>query len=225
MPFIDGDIKIFGKVAYVEQEPSIFAGTIKENILFGKSFDPELYSQVIEATSLVRDFVELPGKDLTETGERGVKLSGGQRARVSLARALYSNADIYLLDDPLSAVDSKVSKDIFNNSIKSFLKNKTVVLVTHQIHFTEEVDQIVLLDKGSIVHVGKYPEFRNLFDQYFAPNQKSASGDTETIAFKKEEPKEHPKQVNGQVEKPKSVPALDNQKTNERDQVKKPKKN
>ena len=110
-----------GRVAYVEQEPSIFAGTVRENILFGRPFDPELYSRVVEAACLDRDVESCVHGDKTEIGEKGVTMSGGQKARVNFGRALYSNADIYLLDDPLSAVDSKVSKDMFNIGIKEFL--------------------------------------------------------------------------------------------------------
>jgi ATP-binding cassette, subfamily C (CFTR/MRP), member 4 len=136
IPFTQGEISVSGRVAYVEQDPNIFAGTVRENILFGKPFDSDLFSRVIEASCLERDIESFSAKDLTEIGEKGVTISGGQKARICFARALYSDADIYLLDDPLAAVDSKVSREMFNKGIKGFLKEKTVILVTHQVSNT-----------------------------------------------------------------------------------------
>ncbi|EAR97927.3 ABC transporter C family protein (macronuclear) [Tetrahymena thermophila SB210] len=156
IPKYSGSYAIKGKVAYVEQEPYIFSSTIRDNILFGKQFDESFYNEVITVCSLVDDFQNFPNGDQTEIGEKGANLSGGQRARISLARALYSQSDIYLLDDPLSAVDAKVSNYIFNEAIKKFLSRQTVILVTHQIHFTKHTDRIYILQEGQIVDHGTY---------------------------------------------------------------------
>jgi len=120
-----------GTIAYVEQEPFILSGTIKENILFGKVYDEDLFDEALAASCLKYDLLEFANGADTIIGERGVNISGGQKARISLARAVFSEADIYLLDDPLSAVDPQVADDIFNNCIRGILKDKCVVLVTH----------------------------------------------------------------------------------------------
>ncbi|EAR84933.2 ABC transporter C family protein (macronuclear) [Tetrahymena thermophila SB210] len=147
------------KFAYVEQEPYIFSATIRENILFGKSFEEKWYHTVVQACCLDHDFQVIDKGDQTLVGERGANLSGGQKARISLARALYSNADVYLLDDPLSAVDSKVSKQLINKAICGLMKGKTVILVTHQIHFTKNCDRILILeDDGSLKVIGSFEE-------------------------------------------------------------------
>ena len=131
---------------------------MKDNILFGKTFDQELYDRVIFAAGLVPDLEMLPAGDQTEIGERGINLSGGQKQRVSLARAAYQEADIYLLDDPLSAVDAHVDQHLWQNLIgpEGLLKNKTRVLVTHGIHHLEHVDKIVVLKDGVVSETGDY---------------------------------------------------------------------
>lgn len=112
-----GRININGSIAYVPQLAWIQNETVKNNILFGSRFDQSLYDQVISACSLTTDLAIMPAGDKTEIGEKGINLSGGQKQRISLARAVYANAEIYLLDDPLSAVDSHVGKHIFDNVI------------------------------------------------------------------------------------------------------------
>jgi len=109
--------------------------TIKENILFGYEFVKEKYERVIKICELKRDLEILPSGDETLIGEKGINLSGGQKARISLARAAYSDADIYLMDDPLSALDSHAKKNIFQNLFLDFLKDKTRILVTHAVDF------------------------------------------------------------------------------------------
>ncbi|KAL4454635.1 hypothetical protein ABPG74_021840 [Tetrahymena malaccensis] len=156
IPKYQGSFAVKGKVAYVEQEPYIFSSTIRDNILFGKQFNQQLYNEVVTACSLTNDFKIFPNGDQTEIGEKGANLSGGQRARISLARALYSQSDIYLLDDPLSAVDAKVSNFIFNEAIKKFLQKQTIILVTHQIHLTKHTDRIYILHEGQIADHGTY---------------------------------------------------------------------
>ena len=132
--------------------------TLQDNILFGQAFDKEYYQQVLEACALTQDIRMLPGGDQTEIGEKGINLSGGQKQRVSLARAVYSRADIYLLDDPLSAVDSHVGKHIFEHVIgpNGILADKTRVLVTHGISYLPSVDNIFVMDGGEISESGQY---------------------------------------------------------------------
>ncbi|KAK7582376.1 hypothetical protein V9T40_013821 [Parthenolecanium corni] len=158
LPISDGKISISGSVSYYCQVPWIFAGTIRENILFGKDFEQSRYGQVIEACALNIDFKSLPNGDHTLIGERGVTLSGGQKARVTLARAIYQRADIYLLDDPLSAIDAGVGKYIFEKCLLDFLKDKTRVLVTHQQQFLKNCHKVVLLHEGALGVEGKYEE-------------------------------------------------------------------
>ncbi|CAF1436131.1 unnamed protein product [Rotaria sordida] len=155
---VNGRVSISGKIAYVPQTAWIMNTTLKENILFGRDFDKKLYDQVIEACALEQDLVMLPAKDQTEIGEKGINLSGGQRQRVSLARALYSNADIYLLDDPLSAVDAHVGAHIFKHVIgsKGLLNGKTRILVTHGVSHLHKCDDIIIISQGEIVDHGLY---------------------------------------------------------------------
>lgn len=128
-----GTSKISGSVAYVEQEPFIYPGSVKDNILFGLKYNESLLDRAIELSQLTRDLKNFGRGVETIIGERGINVSGGQKARISLARAIYSNANILLFDDPLSAVDPKVSHDIFFKCIKEGCKDKIVVLATHQI--------------------------------------------------------------------------------------------
>jgi ABC-type multidrug transport system fused ATPase/permease subunit len=130
---LTGSFNVRGRVGYVSQQAWIFNDTLRENILFGAEYEETRFQEVVDACCLRTDLDALANGDLTEIGERGVNLSGGQKQRVNLARALYSDADLYLLDDPLSAVDAKVGRDIFAKYISGALKNKTVMLVTHGI--------------------------------------------------------------------------------------------
>jgi len=159
IPVTSGKLETTGKIAYVEQEPIIFSGTVQENILFGKEYDDALYQKVITVCNLVEDLDTFANGDLTLIGERGVNLSGGQKARLSLARAIYSESDIYLLDDPFSAVDSKVARDMFENGLKGdLLRNKTLVLVTHHLHFAKESDYVVVMNDGKIQAQGSFEQ-------------------------------------------------------------------
>lgn len=127
----NGTISVNGSTAYVPQQAWIQNATLKNNILFHAEYDEILYEHVIEACALKPDLEIMPAGHDTEIGEKGINLSGGQKQRISLARALYSNADIYMLDDPLSAVDSHVGKHIFDKVIgpKGFLKDKVVAKI------------------------------------------------------------------------------------------------
>ncbi|CAF1189317.1 unnamed protein product [Rotaria sordida] len=158
MSLVQGSSKIYGKTSYVPQTPWIFAGTIRENILFGKSFDKEKYERVLKSCQLNADLRSLSAGDLTVIGEKGVNLSGGQKARLTLARAVYTEADIYLFDDPLAAVDLTVARKIFKQCISNegILNNKTRLLVTHQIQFLSEFDHCILLHDGQIEKQGFY---------------------------------------------------------------------
>ncbi|ORZ08815.1 P-loop containing nucleoside triphosphate hydrolase protein [Lobosporangium transversale] len=145
-------------MSYSAQSPWIFAGSIRSNILFGSKFDQERYSKVIKACELTRDLSLFPQGDATIIGEKGVTLSGGQRARVSLARAAYRDSDLYVLDDPLSAVDSKVGRALFDNCINGFLKGKARVLVTHQLQYIKDCETVMVLERGQITHMGPVDE-------------------------------------------------------------------
>ncbi|KAK9886055.1 hypothetical protein WA026_014838 [Henosepilachna vigintioctopunctata] len=155
-----GRVNTIGSVAYVTQQAWIQNATLRDNILFGKTFDRLRYEKVIEACALSSDLDILPGGDNTEIGEKGINLSGGQKQRVSLARAVYSNADIYFFDDPLSAVDSHVGKHIFDQVIgpKGILSGKTKILVTHSVNYLPQVDQILVMKNGEISECGTYRE-------------------------------------------------------------------
>ena len=169
-----------GKIAYVPQQAWMQNNSLKDNILFGKPFDKSSYKSVLEGCSLTPDLQVLPAGDSTEIGERGINLSGGQRQRISMARATYSNGDVYLLDDPLSAVDSHVGKHIFENVIgpTGMLGKKTVVLVTHGISFLSKMDHIVVMRDGTISEQGSYEdlvqaggEFAEFLETYAVENE------------------------------------------------------
>ncbi|XP_033744159.1 multidrug resistance-associated protein 5-like [Pecten maximus] len=156
MPLISGHIAVDGTVAYAAQQAWIFNGTLRENILFGQPYKQDWYTKVLHACSLEPDLRTLANGDMTEIGDRGVNLSGGQKQRVSLARAVYNNSDIYLLDDPLSAVDGHVGQHLFHKCIDSVLRNKTVVLVTHQLQYLKHCDEIYVMVDGEIVQHGTH---------------------------------------------------------------------
>ena len=153
-----GSIKTEGKLIIVPQVPWVFSGTIRDNILFGQPLETKKYETILDGCALKMDLTMFPKGDLTQIGERGISLSGGQQARVSLARAVYADADIYLLDDTLSAVDSKVGQQIFQNCFSGILADRLRILVTHQVQYLETVDHILVLDKGAIVSEGTYSQ-------------------------------------------------------------------
>uniref|UniRef100_A0A8C5NTU8 ABC-type glutathione-S-conjugate transporter n=1 Tax=Junco hyemalis TaxID=40217 RepID=A0A8C5NTU8_JUNHY len=158
MENIKGHINIQGSLAYVPQQAWIQNATLKDNIIFGSEVDEARYQQVLKACALLPDLELLPAGDQTEIGEKGINLSGGQKQRVSLARAVYSDADIYVLDDPLSAVDAHVGKYLFEHVLgpKGLLQKKTRILVTHSISFLPQVDNIVVLAGGAVSEHGSY---------------------------------------------------------------------
>uniref|UniRef100_UPI003AAC6783 ATP-binding cassette sub-family C member 4-like n=1 Tax=Centroberyx gerrardi TaxID=166262 RepID=UPI003AAC6783 len=160
LPHDKGVLKVKGQLTYASQQPWVFPGTIRSNILFGKELNPQKYEKVLRACALKRDMELLPDGDLTLIGDRGATLSGGQKARVNLARAVYQDADIYLLDDPLSAVDAEVGRHLFEQCICGLLKNKPRILVTHQLQYLKAADQILVLKEGHMVARGTYTELQ-----------------------------------------------------------------
>ncbi|XP_055613859.1 multidrug resistance-associated protein 1-like isoform X4 [Uranotaenia lowii] len=160
MDKISGRVNTVGKIAYVSQQAWIQNATLRDNILFGKELDTKLYNKVLAACALKPDIEMLPGGDQTEIGEKGINLSGGQKQRVSLARAVYNDADIYFLDDPLSAVDSHVGKHIFEQVLgpSGLLAKKTRVLVTHGITYLPNTNIIYVMKEGEISESGSYQE-------------------------------------------------------------------
>ncbi|CAM4620699.1 unnamed protein product [Leuciscus chuanchicus] len=160
LPAEKGVIRVKGELTYASQQPWVFPGTIRSNILFGKELQPQRYERVLKACALKRDMELLPDGDLTVIGDRGATLSGGQKARVNLARAVYQDADIYLLDDPLSAVDAEVGRHLFEHCICGILKEKPRILVTHQLQFLKAADQILVLKEGHMVASGTYSELQ-----------------------------------------------------------------
>ncbi|XP_073368124.1 LOW QUALITY PROTEIN: multidrug resistance-associated protein 4 [Mycetomoellerius zeteki] len=146
------------RISYASQEPWLFGGTVRDNILFGQPYDKARYMQVASVCALTQDFQQFPQGDMTLVGDRGVSLSGGQKARVNLARTVYRQADVYLLDDPLSAVDTRVARHLYGKCITEYLHGKTRILVTHQLQFLKRADHIVVLDRGFVKMQGSYNE-------------------------------------------------------------------
>jgi ATP-binding cassette subfamily C (CFTR/MRP) protein 4 len=157
-----GFVDVEGAVSYAAQEAWIFSASVRQNILFGQEMDQDKYQKVIRVSALVEDLSLFPHGDQTLVGERGVMLSGGQKARISLARAVYRDADIYLLDNPLSAVDAHVAEHIFNECILNYLKSKSVVLVTHQIKYLSKVNQVYFIENGKLTAGETVDKFKKL---------------------------------------------------------------
>ncbi|XP_057971356.1 ABC transporter C family member 2 [Malania oleifera] len=162
LPSVAGSsVVVRGTVAYVPQVSWIFNATVRDNILFGSVFEAARYEKAIDVTALQHDLDLLPGGDLTEIGERGVNISGGQKQRVSMARAVYSNSDVFIFDDPLSALDAHVARQVFDKCIKDELRGKTRVLVTNQLHFLSQVDKIILVHEGMVKEEGTFEDLSN----------------------------------------------------------------
>nr|GLL43806.1 ABC transporter C family member 4-like [Ipomoea trifida] len=153
-----GEVRVCGTTAYVAQSSWIQHATIQDNILFGLPMDRDRYNNAIRVCSLEKDLEVLEHGDQTEIGERGINLSGGQKQRIQLARAVYQDCDIYLLDDVFSAVDAQTGSEIFKGCVRGALKDKTILLVTHQVDFLHNADLILVMREGKIVQSGKYGE-------------------------------------------------------------------
>ncbi|XP_028437864.1 multidrug resistance-associated protein 9 isoform X2 [Perca flavescens] len=161
-----GSVSVQGSIAYAAQQAWIFHGTVRDNILMGEPLDHSRYNRVLSCCCLEDDLKILPHGDQTLLGEEGVNLSGGQKQRVSLARAVYSNRDIYLLDDPLSAVDAHVGKHIFEQCIKKELLGKSIILVTHQLQYLEFCDEVLVLKDGEVLETGSHVELMKAEGHY-----------------------------------------------------------
>ncbi|KAJ1416815.1 P-loop containing nucleoside triphosphate hydrolase [Sesbania bispinosa] len=158
IPKLSGEVRVCGSAAYVSQSAWIQSGNIEENILFGNPMDKAKYKNVLHACSLKKDLELFSHGDQTIIGDRGINLSGGQKQRIQLARALYQDADIYLLDDPFSAVDAHTGSELFREYVLTALADKTVIFVTHQVEFLPATDMILVLKEGHIIQAGKYDD-------------------------------------------------------------------
>ncbi|KAL1814376.1 hypothetical protein ACET3Z_016950 [Daucus carota] len=153
-----GNVDIMGSVAYVSQGAWIQSGTIRDNILSGRAMEKFKYEEAIRVCALDKDINSFDYGDLTEIGQRGLNMSGGQKQRIQLCRAVYSDADIYLLDDPFSAVDAHTAATLFKDCVMAALDKKTIILVTHQVEFLLLVDNILVMEGGKITQSGNYKE-------------------------------------------------------------------
>lgn len=160
LPTVSGSIRIDGELSYSSQEAWLFNGSVRQNIIFGEEYDEERYKEVVKVCALESDFDLFPFGDRTLVGEKGKALSGGQKTRINLARCIYRKADIYLLDDPLSAVDARVGKQLYEQCIKRFLKDKICILSTHQLQYLTNADSIIILNDGTIELQGTYQELQ-----------------------------------------------------------------
>ena len=182
-----GTVELNGSVAYVAQEAWIQNTTLKNNVLFGKDFDERRYQRAVTVCELQADIAMLPAGDQTEIGEKGINLSGGQKQRVSMARAVYADADVYLLDDPLSAVDAHVGKSIFENCIVGALRGKTRILVTHQLQYLSKVDLVVVIKDHTFAEIGTYEElmaagldFADLMNKHVVADDEETDGESDS---------------------------------------------
>ena len=167
----DGNIQLSGKISFVSQNSWILNDTIEQNILFFKPMDREKYNKVISICQLIPDLQIFPQGDQTEIGEKGVNLSGGQKARMAIARAVYNDSDIYIFDDPLSALDAYVGMNLFNEVFNDYLKNKTIIISTHALQYVTYFDRIFYIHQGRIKFIGEPKDIEN---QQFYKDFKSA---------------------------------------------------
>ena len=161
IPVIAGNITCNGTIAYVPQIPWVFSGTLRENVLFGLPFHYDHYMRVIKACGLEKDIARFPDGDEVVIGERGNTLSGGQQTRISLARAVYANCDIYLLDNPLASLDSNVGDNIFKQCIQEMLSDKLRLMVSHKDQYMNSADQVVVMENGFLLARGTFEDLNN----------------------------------------------------------------
>ncbi len=166
-----------GSVSYISQLPWIQNATLRNNIIFNLDYEEIKYNKIIDLCELKNDLQSLVGGDMTEIGEKGINLSGGQKARVAIARGIYCNNDIYLLDDPISALDSHVGQNIMKNVIMDYLRNKTRVLVTHALQYLSNCDRIIVMSNGTIKWEGSYEELitKDFYNDYVQKLKKNSS--------------------------------------------------
>ncbi|KAJ1949962.1 hypothetical protein FBU59_000908, partial [Linderina macrospora] len=179
-----GEVVIHGKIAYASQQPWIMNATLRDNILFGLKYNEEFYNRVIDACALRPDLDILSAGDMTEIGEKGINLSGGQKARVSLARAVYSRADVYILDDPLSAVDAHVGRHLFDQVLGSqgLLKSRTRIHVTNAVQYLTRCDSVMLLRDGQIAEYGSAMSLMERRGLVYSLVQEFGNGESSTPA-------------------------------------------
>ncbi|XP_017778100.1 PREDICTED: multidrug resistance-associated protein 4 [Nicrophorus vespilloides] len=215
LPTMNGQVSLCGDISYSSQEPWLFVSNVRNNILFGQEYNKELYKKVTKVCALLPDFDQFPQRDKTMVGERGVSLSGGQRARINLARAVYRSADIYLMDDPLSAVDTHVGKHLFEECIVNYLKGKTRILVTHQLQYLKKADIIVVMNEGKIEAQGTFEELSKS-DFSFTKMMVAADETSE----KKQQEAEKPKQLqrNESTKSIKSIKSIADEDMPEKDE-------
>ena len=159
----DSKMVLNGEISYINQQPWVMTDTVKNNIIFNEVFDEDRYNKVVSVCELENDFNQFVNGDKTEINSTNANVSGGQKARISLARCLYKEADLYLLDDPLSSVDSKVGNKIFLKAFIKFLKDKARILVTNELNNLSYVDKIVYMENKKIIFIGSYNEFNKTF--------------------------------------------------------------
>ena len=179
---VDEFISIDGTVAYCSQSAWVQSASLKENILFGKPHSENKYHDALDAACMLTDLKLLPDADQTQIGEKGITLSGGQKQRCAIARAVYADADFVIMDDPLSALDAHVAKDVFNKCVRGVFREKAVLLVTHQLHFVERADQILVMRDGEVVERGSYKElienakyFKQMIESYRGTQEKETA--------------------------------------------------
>ena len=176
-PVSEGYFKLKGSVSYASQDPWLFPGTIRQNILFGETYVHQRYQKVLEVCDLTKDLEDMAQGDNTLVIDRGLNLSQGQQARINLARAVYRKTNIYLLDNPLSALDANICRRVFRNCIIEFLKGTLRILVTHQKQFLQESDSVTVLNAGKIEYHGSYvdmnKECMDFEDEFVHPAIKS----------------------------------------------------
>lgn len=182
MTLLSGQQTLSARIAYVSQESWIQNITLQENILFSSAMDHDRYVEVLDASQLSQDLLTLPNADATEIGERGINLSGGQKARVNIARALYaSDIDLYVFDDPLAAVDVHVGKELFQHAFKEMLQDKARVLsLSSNYHFLAHFDKIVVVLNGTITTCHSYAELKERFPQFASADGEKAYEDANT---------------------------------------------
>ncbi|KAL7737810.1 hypothetical protein ACLKA6_006196 [Drosophila palustris] len=178
---MQGRVELHGTVSYAPQEPWIFQASIRDNIVFVEPYDEQRYRAVVHACQLDCDLSMLPQGDATVVGERGISLSGGQKARISLARAVYRKADIYLFDDPLAAVDSRVGKLLMDRCFYRFLSDKLRILVTHHVQLLQHVDHLLLLESGCVTQQGTYVQLRDVIEKHAAPDLEAIEAEKQQV--------------------------------------------
>lgn len=153
-----GSCEIYGKISYASQMPWIFEGTVRQNIVFTEEFDDAKFREVVKVCCLENDIQRMPHEDFTYVGECGFSLSGGQSARINLARAIYQNADIYILDDSLASVDFRIGKYIVQHCIQGYLAGHCRIIITNELQYFKEAEHVVLMLDGRIMAEGPLKE-------------------------------------------------------------------